>query len=697
MRTLTGLAVPVAAAAPLESPEKPVRAPRVVDSALVAEVPQGPLLRQLLQALNPRSLSGKVTRRKARERIHAFLAGHRGQCGPMLQLLTFWGLQLLTQRTFHSERRKAPALAPQSVYRYLEEIGGALVEAAERANPLRLNPQELEVLYDNAANRRSKSPYAVFRLAQFHGFLKSFYLHNLPELDWSAMCQGQAGLAEPNANLVSPQVYDLLLKALGWGRAGLDRWQRLRLQAAILAYRCGLRPSELRSLRLIDIQGDPENCEILVRNNYFNSIKTNAGIRRIPMYLLLTSQELMFFSDYYQKRCGEQNLFGSGLLFAHPQHKSGLLPDGLLFDPLRTLLREITRDDSLILYHLRHSCLTLTAVNLQLRDEHGHEGLAALGREYFSAERRAALKAGLMENESHGRKTQYLLALLAGHTSPRTTHRHYLHLQDWLLGHHLRSPENRIRLDHKAICALTGLKRARGFAILSDQNPLRIAAEAKSKGYSKALRHPLMTQAKPLGVFMPGKKHENYPAWEVALEKYLGKEAEKKEIPKTAQEWEMAARIYATVAAMEGNSRKKAMKTLAYAAENYSDRWGGITYARHAGAREMIELLSLSGLTKDHIRLTHHPRRGQDDRTAKAHGDKWMKGIGMPGKDYQRGEPTNKTGAMARGSLTIKVIANNLQEAGNKKIRFNSGVIFTIEILKSIQNITQKSILSNFL
>ena len=68
LRTLTGLAVPVAA--PFSaSVEKPVRAPRINDNALATEAEQGPLLRQLLKALNPRSLSGKVTGRKARERL----------------------------------------------------------------------------------------------------------------------------------------------------------------------------------------------------------------------------------------------------------------------------------------------------------------------------------------------------------------------------------------------------------------------------------------------------------------------------------------------------------------------------------------------------------------------------------------------------------------------------------------------------
>ena len=108
----------------------------------------------------------------------------------------------------------------------------------------------------------------------------------------------------------------------------------------------------------------------------------------------------------------------------------------------------------------------------------------------------------------------------------------------------------------------------------------------------------------------------------------------------------------------------------------------------------MIDLLCRSGINKNKIRLIHHPRRGQDDKAANDYARGWIKGIGMGGNDLQRGEPANKTGAMARGSLTLKVIADESEETLKKNLRFNSGVIFAIEILNANKNISHNQISS---
>ena len=131
--------------------------------------------------------------------------------------------------------------------------------------------------------------------------------YGLPPIESIELKGAASGATNLNANLITLELYYLVLRGLGWGKGKMSRWQRLRAIAWIICYRCGLRPSEVLKLRVIDLQMvGTEDFELLVRV----SPKTERGRRRVPASLRMDSDERRLLLDYYRQRCPEIGLFG---------------------------------------------------------------------------------------------------------------------------------------------------------------------------------------------------------------------------------------------------------------------------------------------------------------------------------------------------------------------------------------------------
>jgi len=687
LRNMTDLAVPVSR--PEQITERPakIRVPTISDVTPTSEARQVELIKTLRKEISPRRAKIKLSARAIRRRLTKFRTAHGRHLSPTFQLLIHWGLQLLEERHSHREKRQRAALEPSSVLRYFDAVGEPLLRAGGMINPLKMEPQELEVFYEQAAERKSNNPYVIGRLAQFHGYLKTFFPVDLPEIEWSELLAGDGLTARVDANLVSPRLYRLLLEALGWDAKRQTRRQQLQLLAVIFSYRCGLRPSELCALRLIDIQGITE-FEILIRNSKYNTVKTNAGIRRLPMTALLSDQELAFGMEFLTQRRREGLLFGSALLFAHPAQKEGKISDEELFTPVRKLLRELSGDETLRLYALRHSFLSLLHLKLLVREDADYSGLAFLGDAEFSPKQRDRLKNFLMRHERHGRKYLYILSLLAGHNSPKTTCQHYIHLADWLLGYHLRHFANSIPLNAKQLTALTGYKRTRAFELVnkSDQHPLQQAVEARARNFAESLKHPLMAQAKTMQAPKPGKVAATaaLPPWDEALTNVakLRTTAESEFWPRTTADWDLAKNVYERIHALDGRCQKTAARVAQQALGSYSKRWGGIVVTTYEQMREMVGLLGQCGIPSNLASLTHHARRGQDLDEVNAVISKWAEQAGVPAQYFKAGENSNYRDGMKKGCVTLKILNGSPKiETSAHGPRMSRGFMFALRLV----------------
>lgn len=209
----------------------------------------------------------------------------------------------------------------------------------------------------------------------------------------------------------------------------VDEHQNLKGQGlaltAILMARCGLRPSEALKLRLKDVEPSAQHC-IFVRQNRFGTNKSYSARRKIPLSLMLKPEEFCLFKSYFKRRLLDVNNQLGQLLFSSSDNAN--LPYSLsdFHNKFSDRLSKVC-GEPVHTYHLRHKALsTLQAVlssDLLLTSCPYTEKQVAQIRRFFAV--------------NNSRDTLYEIAAFAGHLSPKTTFRNYLHFTDIVLYEHL--------------------------------------------------------------------------------------------------------------------------------------------------------------------------------------------------------------------------------------------------------------------
>jgi len=666
LRCLTGKAIPYTKPTVITDEEnRPLRVRRIHSNEDCKIALQLELMSKLLKRIS-RPKTGKLSQRKAKKILFDFRQETKHVLSPTFQLLLYWAERLLEKRTTQFERRNIPALKASSLYRYLSGIGSILLSASENKNLIKIDPGDLELIYEEIAIRKPKE---TLKLRQFHSFLTAYY--DLPELEWTELISGGVAITCISANIIDQKVYSLLMQSLGWGRKH-DKWDKLRMIAIILMFRCGLRPSEIRGIRLIDVQG-VTRYEILIRKTRLNDTKSIAGVRRIPISDLLTDSELIYLLDFLKTRKAEDHIFGGGLLLAHPTQKKGLLPDSLLYNPARKALKKITHDDSIVLYHLRHSFLSWLSFETQLKDQPNFE----LVKNTFSLPDRNIDKLldPILKNEPWNRKLNYIMSLLIGHASPLTTNQHYNHLLDITLGHHLQQAKNSIKLNHKAIMNLTNCSRSQAFVYITntDKHPLQEAYSLKK------MRHPLELTSKKMGFNKQLLKDKQLPPWDEIIHKLINNG-----LQLSQNDLNQVALIYESIRNFDGRKIKTAKTQLIYAIENYNIRWGGIFFNTYTNANKFINFMYDCRIKKDNIHLVHHPQYGQAKTKQDYEIKKWAKSINYGYKLFKNGEHGKKNIMNQKGGITIKISSLTMTTNQRRSQRMSNSVMPLFKLIHEL-------------
>lgn len=619
------------------------------------------LFAELLHQLSPKG--SVLSTQKGAAILDGFFKKHQPEISSAFQLQILWARQLLRQRSSYLEQRaKKHPLKVSSVARYLRAVNTSLLIAAGNEDLLALEPQDLELIYEHAIELRPEDNMAPRCLGQFHGFLSAAYsLSPLESLELKSM--GSAA-GNSNANLITPEFYARVLEGLGWGKEPPARWQRLQMLAWILCYRCGLRPSEVLNLRCQDVQlmGLLGDFELLIRSG----TKTRRGVRRPPASLFLAKPEQELFLSYYNQRLQETGLFGDQFLFSHPDQKSGRLLDQNLFGPIRALLLAVSQDETLRLYHSRHSFNCRLQVQLQLR------GRPLLGKVNFldlgiSPEQDTAVRHALMGNEAWGRKDQYVQAILVGHATPGTTNRFYNHLSDALIGTLVKQARDRVPVSIRTIQELGGTKTSWAGELLAEQGEHSLAAFVtwKAKTWESTLRHPLLQQTLPLTLpKQPTLPRRLLPPWEEAV---AGESA--RHLRRGEANWAMAHKVYTGILALEDKRLKSGLLQIGDIGKQLADkgrRWRGPTYASITELRSAIELLLKIAIAPQCILLVHHPRKGQAIPTQREALKMWQTRIEASVGGWHRGEP-GASNTPAKGCVEVRVV-NREGTAGSRKL-----------------------------
>jgi hypothetical protein len=154
-----------------------------------------------------------------------------------------------------------------------------------------------------------------------------------------------------------------------------------------------MRLGELIKLRLMDIEPGDIGW-LFIRNNKIGNNKSSVALRKIPLFILLTSDEEKLVSAHIQNQriflqlpCIPSQLHchihvtnkPNTLVFCEAQMSSMPLNRQQISNMTGQLLRQLAPDCHYVFHHLRHSALTRlqVVINIELFEHNFDESFAA--------------------------------------------------------------------------------------------------------------------------------------------------------------------------------------------------------------------------------------------------------------------------------------------------------------------------------
>lgn len=422
--------------------------------------------------------------------INELLKNHGDEFFPLLRALAYWALWGLGYRENPLQQWRVP-----TVYRYVTALGKAFAAHVPNRPIPAIAPEEYLEIYDrilDAPDRDLGSRlYALRQLRKFHNFLVYFY--QAPPIDDEEWGDEGGPTGNHALNLITLSEYH---QAQNWLSKKLTDSQKKACQIVLmLGFRCGLRRSECRSLRLRDIHLDCPEPYIEVENTLCNRLKSGSSRRRIPLLPFLTPPELSLIAGFTSGTNSSDIL-----LFPSTADKKRPVSHDKLFNPVHHALRQVTGDPTISFHTLRHAFANNTLA--LLLDTHPSKALKLKG---FSGAGNFDPAYALNMLIGKGRTTKpalYALSNLMGHADPFTTLLHYVHTLDVLLANELKISFNELKI--KVAKELLGSSASGLYRLSQSHERNQIAVDRLVQAYLSPLAHrrPYSGLEKP-----PRRKH----------------------------------------------------------------------------------------------------------------------------------------------------------------------------------------------
>ena len=327
-----------------------------------------------------------------------------------------------------------------TIRNYVSQTSGRIAGYAGEEDVTLLEGEGLEEIYRQILSdveSESYRQYIARGLREFHFYLVEKF--HLAPINYSEVL----GLISPDrivdANLISFDEYHNILDEIERQRQELSLFHEdfpdiIRL-IFILAFRCGLRRSEVLKLRINDLHAMAP-AVLLIRPNYARLLKTKSSVRQLPVSSLLAKDELAELIHFQDKRQWQEKTAPfSEFLFAIPDNMQMIAPEVKIFSIIVNIMRRVTGDPNPKFQHLRHSFASWTVLRLMLPDLRLDDRIKLpflpVTSTYLNESR--LFRTKLLNKDHPSRKNLRAVASLLGHSGPESSVPHYIHLNDLLL------------------------------------------------------------------------------------------------------------------------------------------------------------------------------------------------------------------------------------------------------------------------
>ena len=340
-------------------------------------------------------------------------------------LLIIWAID-----TSKKKDKRGRVRAIGTAKTHLSNVAQPLLEQLKDENILSLTSNELAAVYKKAINARAvkKKGKRASEFRLFHRFLQSNF--DFLSLDWQEIEPTINHDEHVSANIISMSEYSRMMSVLNNDECFNESDRNINQIILLLCYRCGLRVGETTFLMLQDI--DTDNWIIHVRSYYYHRLKSSASNRRIPVGLLLNNNEKELLKKQINRVKCQHSELTNLWLFSDKTNAQCLVNLTPNLSRVRETIRLISGDNELCLHHCRHSfanylllCMHDSyypiAITNELKMWAGTEDLST-----FTVQ----LRQSLLFNDNDKRQILYAIARAMGHSTPKTTLRHYIHVLD---------------------------------------------------------------------------------------------------------------------------------------------------------------------------------------------------------------------------------------------------------------------------
>lgn len=317
-----------------------------------------------------------------------------------------------------------PNISYRTVETYFSKICQPLIDALGEQPFFDYDSDEILEIYQSIFDNRTLKTEArhLAILKDFHTVVsKSVYL---PDMDWNELGIGSRQTDFRVSELCSDRDYQIAAELLANDPYASSNERIIQHSILILAARFGLRRREILYMLRVDL--DLQNDLIAVLTNQYYRVKTPAGNRRIPLDLLINENEravLNSLRDISEK----VDLVPRSRLFP--------VADKLLLTRVNRVLEALkiaTKNPHFRLYDCRHTFISQLVLAGLVRDTGKLLAVSSTwlrGPTQIFRRRWLSRMAGDTANKN---KLLHTIALVSGHTTARTTLKHYSHVLEWV-------------------------------------------------------------------------------------------------------------------------------------------------------------------------------------------------------------------------------------------------------------------------